>query len=77
MSELFKLYPQDPTSDSKLIVLKGRDDREPITLNILGWRRILPNKIAVHVQSAEVGAYQCTALDSNCIIEVTISVHND
>jgi hypothetical protein len=77
MLELFKLYPQDPTTDSKLVVLKDRNDREPVPLNILGWRRIFPNKISVSVQSAEVGAYQCTVLDSNCIIEVTISVHND
>jgi hypothetical protein len=52
MTELFKLYPQYPTSDSKLVVLKDRNDREPVPLNILGWRRILPNKIAVPVQSA-------------------------
>jgi|JI10StandDraft_1071094.scaffolds.fasta_scaffold299192_2 hypothetical protein len=75
MAELFKLFPPDPTTDSKLVVVKERPDRESIPLNILGWRRILPNKIAVPIQSAEVGAYQCSALDSNCIIEATISVH--
>ncbi len=74
MTEIFKLVPFDPTTDSKLMLLKDRQDREPISLTILGWQRVLPNKAVVPVANPDTGMYQCTALDNHCCIEVTVSV---
>ncbi len=74
MTENFKLLPTEPTTNCKIAIVKERQDRESVPLSILGWNRVLPNKMVVPVVNLEPGTYQCTALDSYCCIEAIIQV---
>lgn len=45
MTEYFKLVPHDPTTSSKLIIARNHPDSEHIQPTIMGWKRLLPNKV--------------------------------
>lgn len=67
MAEIFRLLPADPTTESRLFLVKDKTDQDIV--NIMGWRRLLPNKVAVPLPNAAASNfYQCSALDNHCQI---------
>ena len=67
-----RIVPNDPDTDS-LLNLNVESNSESSVVKVLEWRRILPNKNYVVIDSTSMN-YQCTVLDKNCTVEAKVSV---
>ena len=49
--ELYRLYPINPDTDSKIAIVTQQPQRDSLTLTVEAWRRLLPNQIAVPIDN--------------------------